>query len=64
MIHHHTFNAGGNALIKMVDLETNRVEVVDYAIGAERWERHPERHRPAGMSDEEHTKALAALGKP
>jgi hypothetical protein len=60
MIQHHAFNTAGNARIKMIDLETNRVEIVDYAVGAERFERHPERWCPAGMTVEEYAAALAA----
>ena len=59
-IQHHAINTGANAQIWMLDLETGERTLMDYVHGAEAFERHPERYRPAGMTDAEHAAYLAA----
>jgi hypothetical protein len=61
MLQSYATNTAGNAQIRMVDLDTGREQVMDYAVGAEAFERDPHRWKPAGMSDVEHTMALAEI---
>jgi hypothetical protein len=60
MLQHHAINTAGNAQLAILDLSTvpPTRHVVDYANGAERFERDPARWRPEAMGDAEHAAAV------
>lgn len=60
MLQGYATNTGNCAQIKMLDIETGATCLMDYVHGAEAWERHPERWRPAAMSEADHAAHLAA----
>jgi hypothetical protein len=60
MLQNFATNTAGNPQIKMLDIETGATSLMDYAHGAEAFERHPERWRPADMSEADHAAHLAA----
>ncbi len=63
MLQGYAINTGGNAQLRMVDLETGKTSVMDYATGAEAFERHPERWKPAEMLEADYAAHLAARGR-
>ncbi len=64
MIQTHAINTGGNAQIWMLDLSTDPPQrvLVDYAYGAESFERDPRRWKPEMMPAAEYAAVLNEKG--
>jgi hypothetical protein len=63
MLQSYATNTGGNAQIWMLDLSAGPQQrlLMDYAYGAEAFERDPRRWKPEMMPDAEHAAAVKSF---